>query len=249
MKGLIFDSDGTLFDIEKFIPVFAEIMREAYHSCTGDRMKFTNGECYKALQLPVLESCKLLRSEWKVDPEKYWRVVFSLDRSVRNRVLGDKIKPFRDVYMLKRLAQKYRLGILSNTPEPIVEYQLRYFKLRGLFSAVVCGFYKSDMCKPEIRGLKLCLERLREDLSLTTGKAEKIVAVTHHVPFVELLEEPSHLARAYGMAFLGSRRMGELFREFPGVRLCISGHSHQEKKAEIGQLEAVSIFSVFRKEI
>ena len=160
MKGLIFDSDGTLFDIEKFIPVFAEIMREAYHSCTGDRMKFTNGECYKALQLPVLESCKLLRSGWGLDPEKYWRVVFELDRSIRNRVLGDKIKPFRDIYVLKRLAQKYQLGVLANTPEPIVEYQLRYFKMRNMFKAVVCGFYKSDMCKPETKGLRLCLERM-----------------------------------------------------------------------------------------
>ena len=160
MKGLIFDSDGTLFDIKEFIPIFADIMREAYHSCTGERMNFTNGECYRALQLPVLESCKLLRSEWNVDPERYWRAVFNLDRSIRNRVLGDKIKAFRDVYVLKRLGQKYRLGILSNTPEPIVEYQLRYFKMRSLFESVVCGFYKSDMCKPETRGLKLCLGRM-----------------------------------------------------------------------------------------
>jgi len=188
MKGLIFDSDGTLFDIKTFIPIFAEIMREAYHACTGNRINLTNGECYKVLQLPVLESCKLLRSGWGVDPERYWRTVFNLDRSIRNRTLGDKIKPFRDVYVLKRLAQNHKLGILSNTPEPIVEYQLRYFKLRSLFSAVVCGFYKSDMCKPETHGLKLCLRRMGlkpnevaiigdSDLDVAAGKRMGVLTI------------------------------------------------------------------------
>ncbi|MFQ5647763.1 MAG: HAD family hydrolase [Candidatus Aenigmatarchaeota archaeon] len=160
MKGLIFDCDDTILNIKEYIPVYIQILREAYHSCTGDTMRVTNGECYKAMQLPVLESCKMLRNEWGVEPEKFWRAVFNLDRSIRNRELGSKVKPFRDAYMVRRLAKRYMLGVLSNTPEPIVEYQLRYFKLRSLFQAVVCGFYKSDMCKPETQGLKLCLEKM-----------------------------------------------------------------------------------------
>lgn len=97
--------------------------------------------------------------------------------------------------------------------------------------------------------LEKCLEKLWKDLDETSREVDTIITVTHHTPFAELLEEPVTLARAFGRAFLGSRRMGELFREYPKVTLCLSGHTHYQKQITIGEIEAATVRFTFQKEI
>ena len=76
--------------------------------------------------------------------------------------------------------------------------------------------------------------RLREHLDLAAGRARRIVAVTHFVPFAELadyhLEDPKH---AFARAYLGSPLLGEALLAAPGVELVIYGHRHRQEVREV----------------
>jgi len=97
--------------------------------------------------------------------------------------------------------------------------------------------------------LELCLKKIRDDLEKVSKKAEKIVVATHHLPFPELVEKPDTIERAFGNAFMGSRRMGEVIREFPRVKMVICGHSHREQRIRVGNIEVLNARSVCRVEI
>ncbi len=160
IKGLVFDSDGTLFEIDKFIPMFAQIMRKALYQCTGKYNNMSIKEMYPMLGLPLSDSIKMLR-DMGIDPADYWGAVFILDLETRQKVWGDKIKPFKDISVLKKLKPNYKMGILSNTPPQIIDFQLKEAGLDGLWSGKVCGFYKSAMCKPEVFGFFQCLKQMK----------------------------------------------------------------------------------------
>lgn len=89
--------------------------------------------------------------------------------------------------------------------------------------------------------LDRCLLKIKEDLNMVSQKVEKIVVASHFVPFIELLKEPKSLDQAFGMAFLGSKKMGELYLQYPKVKFCISGHIHYEREIMAGPIKAVSI--------
>ena len=160
IRGLVFDSDGTLFQIDRFIPMFTQIMRKALYQCTGKYNGLDTKSLYPMLSLPLADSIKMLRG-MGVDPADYWGAVFILDLETRQRVWGDKIKPFSDISVLERLKQKYKLGILSNTPPQIIDFQLEQAGISNIWSGKVCGFYKSAMCKPEVFGFYQCLRQMK----------------------------------------------------------------------------------------
>lgn len=159
IKGLVFDSDGTLFEIDRFIPMFAQIMRKALYQCTGKYNGLGARGLYPMLGLPLAKSIRMLRG-MGIEPSDYWGAVFILDMETRQKVFGDKIRPFPDTSVLRSLKRKYRMGILSNTPPQIIDFQIKESGLDGLWNAKVCGFYKSAMCKPEVFGFYQCLKRM-----------------------------------------------------------------------------------------
>ncbi len=160
IKGLVFDSDGTLFEIDRFIPMFAQIMRKALYQCTGKYNSMTIKEMYPMLSLPLAKSIRMLRG-MGIDPADYWGAVYILDLETRQKTWGDKIRPFGDTSVLGHLKGRYKLGILSNTPPQIIDFQLDQAGLNGIWSAKVCGFYKSAMCKPEPFGFYSCLKQMK----------------------------------------------------------------------------------------
>lgn len=99
--------------------------------------------------------------------------------------------------------------------------------------------------------LDRCLSKTKGELDAVSKKAEKIVVINHHAPFAGFLREPQNLAKAFEMAFLGSRRLGELYLRYPKVKLCISGHIHHENELMAGPLKAVSVkkMSLYQTEI
>ena len=64
---------------------------------------------------------------------------------------------------------------------------------------------------------------------------EAVVAVVHHLPFRELVRHTGDPKRDFAAAFLGSPRFGDVLRAEPKVRLCLTGHSHQEADMMIGR--------------
>ena len=90
------------------------------------------------------------------------------------------------------------------------------------------------------------LARLRAQLNDLTDNLHKstrdiqIVAVTHHLPFRQLLP-PSHSAQwDFTKAYLGSEKLGALLLEFPHITHVFCGHSHFPAAARIGTLEAAN---------
>jgi FMN phosphatase YigB (HAD superfamily) len=161
IKGLVFDSDGTLFKVDGFIPLFAQIMRKALYQCTGKYSFMGLRDMYPMLSLPLADSIRMIR-KMGIEPHDYWGAVFILDLETRERVFGDRIRPFNDVSVLNKLKGKYKMGILSNTPEQIIEFQLDKAGLNGgMWAGKVCGFYKSVACKPEVFGFYQLLKQMK----------------------------------------------------------------------------------------
>ncbi len=82
-------------------------------------------------------------------------------------------------------------------------------------------------------------ERLRGQLETVAAQVQRMVAVTHFVPFAELadyhLEDPK---RAFARAYLGSPLLGEAVLATPGVELVIYGHRHRQEVREVHGLVA-----------
>ncbi len=76
--------------------------------------------------------------------------------------------------------------------------------------------------------------RLREHLRAVADRAERVVGVTHFVPFAELaeyhLENPT---RAFAKAYLGSPLLGKALLESEKLALVICGHRHRQEVREV----------------
>jgi 3',5'-cyclic AMP phosphodiesterase CpdA len=62
---------------------------------------------------------------------------------------------------------------------------------------------------------------------------EPVVAVTHHLPFAELVTTRGELPWDFLNGFMGSARLGEALAAAPGLRLVVSGHTHFRKDVEV----------------
>jgi len=94
-----------------------------------------------------------------------------------------------------------------------------------------------------------CCRRLEAQLSGLPGTVETVLAVTHHLPFPELLVRKSDPQWSFGNAFMGSGRIGGVLRRFPRVRLLYCGHSHAAVRAEVGGIRAASLGGNYRAKV
>jgi 3',5'-cyclic AMP phosphodiesterase CpdA len=62
---------------------------------------------------------------------------------------------------------------------------------------------------------------------------EPAVAVTHHLPFAELVLSKGNVPWDFLNGFMGAARLGDVIRRARGVRLAIAGHTHFQVEAEI----------------
>lgn len=94
--------------------------------------------------------------------------------------------------------------------------------------------------------LQECLDGLRASLEQVRG-ADRVIAVTHHLPFRELLP-PKHTATwDFIWAYLGSPALGELIMQYPNVSHVFCGHTHLAMERQIGHLNAINIGSGYRQ--
>lgn len=68
-----------------------------------------------------------------------------------------------------------------------------------------------------------------------------IVFGIHHLPFHELVPPQKNPGWAFGSAFLGSSRFGELLLSCPRMRYVFCGHSHREHRIRIGHIECIDV--------
>lgn len=108
----------------------------------------------------------LLKSWGIKTHQKFWKVLDLKDFKQRKKLIHDgRIMLFEDV--LQVLKELYRLnkrmGIISNTPDNIIKYQLDYFKIKKYFDIVVGLGEDQTICKPEPTGINIVLNYFMEN--------------------------------------------------------------------------------------
>lgn len=89
--------------------------------------------------------------------------------------------------------------------------------------------------------------KLRRQLATLARRVERIVAITHHLPFEELVPRDRPDQFAFAAAFMGSGRLGRALAECPKVTDVYCGHSHWPGQARIGRLRVVNVGSTYEK--
>ena len=74
--------------------------------------------------------------------------------------------------------------------------------------------------------------------TLTARGVARIVVVTHHVPFREMLLYPNRLPWDFFSAFMGSEGLGKIILEEKKVRHVLCGHSHIKSSLYLETLQA-----------
>lgn len=92
----------------------------------------------------------------------------------------------------------------------------------------------------------IILENLERHLEFANMESDTIVCLTHHIPFIELVTRKNELGWTYGNAFMGSKRIGEIFKKYEKVKYALCGHSHQVVEAQIGNIKAINIGSTYK---
>jgi predicted phosphodiesterase len=77
-------------------------------------------------------------------------------------------------------------------------------------------------------------DRLREQLEEVAEDSEQVVAVTHFVPFMQLVDHNfERPGRAFARAYLGSPTLGDALLEADNLKLIIYGHRHRQQVSEV----------------
>jgi len=101
---------------------------------------------------------------------------------------------------------------------------------------------------------ELILEHLKTQLTWCQQNpgVEKVVCVTHHIPFKEGIKERAEPGLAFSNAYMGSHRMGELLLTYPKVQLALWGHSHNwmDRNFKIQHIHGINMsFSPILEEV
>jgi len=88
-------------------------------------------------------------------------------------------------------------------------------------------------------------DRLAAQLAEMSGKAKRIVAFLHHLPFRELVPESKNERIAFAAAYLGSPLFGKVLMNCPKVTHVFCGHSHWHGVHQIGHMKVVNVGSTY----
>jgi HAD superfamily hydrolase (TIGR01509 family) len=149
IRAVLFDWDGTLLnsyqaDLRAYLSMF--------HALGINWTERELAQHYSPNWLRVYRAAKLPRSKW-IEADRLWTRAYQLEKP-------PLLAGARRVVRL--LAQKYDLGIVTSGNRPRVRRQLRQLELAGYFSACVCSEDAAKR-KPHPDPLRLALKRLGRD--------------------------------------------------------------------------------------
>jgi len=93
---------------------------------------------------------------------------------------------------------------------------------------------------------RITLDRLEAQLAAVEGGVRTIVAVTHHLPFAEMLKRKADPTWGFGNAFMGSVGLGDTLRRHDKVRHAVFGHSHARDARTLGPIAALNVGCTYR---
>jgi len=89
--------------------------------------------------------------------------------------------------------------------------------------------------------------QLARHLAAAAGRADRVVAFVHHLPFGELLPPDRPDKFRFAGAFLGAQRLGETLRACPKLTHVYCGHSHWPMRLHVGPIEVVNVGSTYSR--
>jgi len=133
-KKVIFDLDGVLLDSETNLDWLDRALKRALKELGVP----VNRENIQLLYPGGLREFETAVEDFKAPPEKIWKVrdKHYVEEKLKMIEIGD-LKPFPDVKDLEKLQEKYTLGVISNSPDAVVDKFVRSYDLTNLFSAWV----------------------------------------------------------------------------------------------------------------
>lgn len=147
IRAVLFDWDGTLLnsyeaDLRAYLSMFHAL-----------GINWTERELalhYSPNWLRVYRAAQLPRAKW-IEADRLWTRAYKLEKPPL--LAGAR-------HIVRVLARKFNLGIVTSGNRPRVRRQLREFQLVNYFSACVCSEDASQR-KPHPAPLQLALKRLR----------------------------------------------------------------------------------------
>lgn len=160
---ILFDLDNCLVEIPNIGNYFDELLVETLNEYNVKRIPEFN----ERKQIWIIGKLYInLLESWGIENhQKFWEVLDLKDFRQRKKLIHDgKIMLFEDVLqVLKELSRlNKKMGIISNTPENIIEYQLKHFKIKKYFDIVVGLGEDQTICKPEPTGINIALKYFLE---------------------------------------------------------------------------------------
>jgi HAD superfamily hydrolase (TIGR01509 family) len=174
-RAVLFDWDGTLLDsYEADLRAYLSM----FHALGINWTERELARHYSPNWLRVYRAALLPRSKW-IEADRLWSRAYKLENP-------PLLAGARRVVRL--LAQKFDLGIVTSGNRPRVRRQLRQLELASYFSACVCSEDASKR-KPHPAPLQLALKRLRR--------------APEHCVYVGDTAEDIEMARSAGVRAIG----------------------------------------------
>ena len=159
---ILFDLDNTLIGIPNtwnyFDTLIKDVLKMDYNIPIPSKDK------RNSLWRSGKKHIEILK-DWKVsDPDDFWIKFDQRDGLKRKKLIANgQLILFDDVIpTLKKLNnQGIKIGIVSNTPNFIADYELEHFKLNSYFDEVLGLGDDQSICKPEPDGINLILDQLK----------------------------------------------------------------------------------------
>lgn len=119
---------------------------------------------------------------------------------------------------------------------PLESYEQKEHK-----GAVWYDLFRIDWSMTDTDATELFNNRIRYDLETLPNDVERVVYVSHHLPFQGLTIYKDRFPWDFHSAFMGAESTGQLLLEDERVFLTISGHSHVRNMIQEGRIAAMTV--------
>ncbi len=119
---------------------------------------------------------------------------------------------------------------------PLSSYTEKQWK-----DAVWRDYYSIDWPYTDAEATNLFNSKLEYDLETLPDDIDRVVFVSHHLPFQDLTLYKDYLPWDFFSAFMGASSTGEILKRDGRVVLSFSGHSHVRNKINVNGITALTV--------
>lgn len=90
--------------------------------------------------------------------------------------------------------------------------------------------------------LDFTIKTLEKDIQEIYDKVDSIIAVIHHLPFIEFVPESENPIFGFHRAYLGSVKIGKLLQKYPKIKQVFFGHSHKNSSKTVYGMKSRNLY-------